>query len=103
MDLSIIDTILNVCRTPLDVLHIFIYVIITYIACLIAFYKFDKQLFDYHVYLPYKYAMKTFKSVYLKKFKIFLKKTFLAVWTPISNRTPYIAKILKSIRDKFFK
>ena len=53
MGLSLLDTILNVCRTPYDVLHIFLYLILLFIAFLVAFYKFDKDLFSKHVYIPY--------------------------------------------------
>ena len=53
MDLSFIDAILNVCRSPLDIVHIMIYLSVAMVAALIAFYKFDKDLYNFHVYEPY--------------------------------------------------
>ena len=100
MDLSLLDTILNVCRTPYDVLHILIYVIITFIAFLIAFHKFDKDLFNKYVYVPYVNFLLDCNFFFFE----FPKLTFkYLIWTPISNRSPYIIKTLKYIWNKFFK
>lgn len=76
MDLSLIDTILNVCRTPYDVLHILFYFSITFVAFLIAFHKFDKDLYNKHVYVPYTNFLTNCKSFFTivpkLKFKYFI-------------------------------
>ena len=99
MGLSLLDTILNVCRTPYDVLHIFFYFVLMFIAFLVAFYKFDKYLFSKHVYIPYMNFFLVCEFI-VKAPKVRLKNL---KWTPISNRSLYISKTLKYIWNKFFK
>ena len=99
MVFSFLETMFNVCRTVYDVIHILFYVFIFLIGVLIAFYKFDKTLFGYYVYLPLLLNIFLIKS-YSFRFKLFFKNT---VWAPITNRSPYITKTIKNIWNKFFK
>lgn len=53
MELSIIDSIIIVCRSIFDVLHLIIYSMLIVIAIILAIYKYDKKTFNDRIYLPY--------------------------------------------------
>lgn len=57
--LSFFDYLFNICRSVSDVMHICVYLLLVFIAILVAFYKFDAKLYNKHVYLPLiKYLVK---------------------------------------------
>lgn len=64
MELSIIDSIIIVCRSIFDVLHFVIYSVLIVIAIIFAIYKYDKKTFNDRIYLPY------IKRVVDKNFKL---------------------------------
>lgn len=103
MDLSFIDSTLNVCRSFFDVLHICFYLAIAVIASLIAYYKYDNISFDEKIYKPYsKILLAWKKSISVNYLNLKFIVAFI-IWNPSSNRNPYFDKILKFIFKKMFR
>ena len=49
---SLVDYVLNVCRSVSDVLHIMVYLFVVIIAIIIAIYKYDKDTYTEYVVSP---------------------------------------------------
>lgn len=57
---SFLDSVLNVCRSVWDVLHILTYLIFALIAFLYGFRKSDIESYNKYIYEPAKNLLKTF-------------------------------------------
>lgn len=100
---SLVDYVLNVCRSVSDVLHIMVYLFVVIIAIIIAIYKYDKDTYTEYVVSPIiKFLLKVnllkiIKTTTSRKFRT--TKHQLA-WSVGSNRLPYIMKIIKNFFNK---
>lgn len=102
---SFLDHLFNVCRTLWDVLHILAYLFLVLIAIIVAIYKYDRRMYDRYVYFP------IFKLFYKKEYDAWVRlpgrgrrqRIEVTVWSPVSNRIPYILKTIKNFINKFNK
>lgn len=89
----------SIYKSMYDLLHIIFYMSIFFIALLIALGVNHKTIIRYYKYLPL-LINKTLTNPYTLRSRLFFKNT---IWTPISNRSPYITKTIKNIKNKIFK
>ena len=102
---SFIDYLFNICRTPWDVMHIFAYLFLVFIASWVAWYKYDNSIYTRHLYLPL--IKHLFNKNYVELVKLsshgrkgYRKDTELR-WTAGSNKLPYYVRALKILIKKF--
>lgn len=100
---SLVDYVLNVCRSVSDVLHIMVYLFVVIIAIIIAIYKYDKDTYTEYVVSPIiKFLLKVnlLKIIKTTTSRKFRTTSHQLAWSVGSNRLPYIMKIIKNFFNK---
>lgn len=105
--MGFLDSLLNVCRSISDVLHILVYLSIVIIAIIIALYRYDVALYTKYVYSPVFWFL--IRHRFLVPSRPFSLKRRAArepitySWSVGSNRLPYIVKAIKNFINRFKK